>query len=211
MFTANRLTKLAGLLIKTFAKPVSKRIKHDFSRFDVTKRMLINIGQTSHWMTSWMTIRSSGYRVRSISPLDPEKALKNGAELLGETFTFLVSGGIVVFEYNRSQTKAAKKEMERRAKVKAEQAALQAKLHTLDIRLKAVEDVVRQNEQSILNLRGGKYVEPSPQELVPIDDHTNENEEEQQQETTQQSSTMETANSASTPSQPPSKPWWKVW
>ncbi|EEC45364.1 predicted protein, partial [Phaeodactylum tricornutum CCAP 1055/1] len=146
------LTKIAGLLVKTLAKPLSKRIKHEFSRYPVTQRLLINIGQTSHQFSSRMTIWSAGYKVRSITPLEEEKAMKEGAELVGETFILSVSVGWLLWEYNRSKEKENDKESKRRAASKAERDSLQAKLHALDARLKALEVVVKANSESLLNL-----------------------------------------------------------
>ena len=173
---------MAGLLIKTLAKPLSKRIKHECSRYEITKNMLINIGQTTHVISSRMTIWSAGYKVRSITPLDTEKALASGAEFFGESFIFFVSGVVLVWEYNRSKQSEKAKEEAKQAALKAEQAALRAKLHTLDLRLKAVETVVKQNSQSILGLGGPKYVEPSKDEIVPIDDEEDHHKQQQQQQ-----------------------------
>ncbi|CAJ1927805.1 unnamed protein product [Cylindrotheca closterium] len=152
------LTKLASLLVKTLAKPLSKRIKTQFSKNNTTKAMLIGIGQTSHSVTSRMQIWSAGYRVKKISALEPEKALQDGAEFVGEAFIFFVSGNLVVWEYRRSNESARKKSEK-----------LQAKLNALDERLNAVEDVVKKNSQSILGIRGN-YVEPESKTLVPIDE-----------------------------------------
>jgi CHASE3 domain sensor protein len=76
-----------------------------------------------------MTIWASGYKVRKITPLDSEKALKDGAEFVGESFVFIVSAGIVLWEYNRSTQSALEKQEKKRQLIKAEQAVLQAKLH----------------------------------------------------------------------------------
>jgi hypothetical protein len=201
----SRLTKLAGLFVKTLAKPLSKRIKHDFSRYKVTKQMLVGIGQTSHVITSRLQIWSAGYRVRSITPLEPEKALQNGAEFFGETFILCVSGAIVIFEYDRSTQSAKQKEAKKHQQQKAENAALQAKLNSLDLRLKAVEDVVKQNSESILNIgRRPKYVEPSLSELVPIDDGDNDGDDE---ETTTKKDQLQAAEKSTTSI----NPWWKIW
>jgi hypothetical protein len=207
MFYKKRFTKLASLLVKTLAKPLSKRIKHEFSRYDFSKQVLIGIGQTSHKVTSRMQIWSAGYRVRSIKPLKPDAALKDGSEFVGESFIFMVSGGLVVFEYNRSQESAKGKEAAKREKQKQENAALNAKLHALDVRLKAVEKVVDRNAVSILSLVGPKYVKPPSEELVPIDD---EEEEEEKSTSDNPSKTVE----ATTPEPEQSKstkPWWKIW
>ena len=139
--------------MKTLAKPLSKRIKHDFSRFDLTQRLLVGIGQVNHQITSRMTIWSAGYKVRSITPLEEERALKEGAEFLGETVVFVVSGGAIVYEYNRSQAKSEEKEEMVRAQAKAEREALQAQLHAIGSRLQALEDEIKKTNQTSTNMR----------------------------------------------------------
>mmetsp|Transcript_40313 Transcript_40313/g.97358 ORF Transcript_40313/g.97358 Transcript_40313/m.97358 type:complete len:182 (-) Transcript_40313:324-869(-) len=176
------LTKLASLLVKTLAKPLSKRIKTQFSKNNTTKAILEGIGQTSHSVTSRMQIWSAGYRVKKISALEPEKALKDGAEFVGESFIFFVSGYLVVWEYRRSSESARKKSEK-----------LQAKLNALDERLNAVEDVVKKNSQSILGIRG--YVEPESKSLVRI------NEEGAPKEADRKPSSSSEGRTS----------WWKVW
>ena len=58
--------------------------------------------------------------MRSITPLETEKALADGADMVGETFIFGVSGGILVWEYNRTKEKEKAKEAEKIAKQKEE-------------------------------------------------------------------------------------------
>mmetsp|Transcript_5060 Transcript_5060/g.6582 ORF Transcript_5060/g.6582 Transcript_5060/m.6582 type:complete len:235 (+) Transcript_5060:49-753(+) len=167
MAAALPITKLAGLLIKTLSKPAAKRIKHDFSRYDFTKNILIGIGQTTHQLTSRMTIWSAGYKVRSITPLEPEKALTKGADLLGESIVFLISGVTVVYEYNRSKEKEKAKEAQKLKEIEDESDRLQGKLNALDARIHALEKVVKSNSLSLLRF-GEKYVEPEVN--VVIDD-----------------------------------------
>lgn len=171
MAAALPVTKLATLLVKTLAKPLSKRIKHDFSRYDFTSRLLRGVGQASHQVTSRMTIWSSGYRVRRITPLEEEKALTNGADFVGEAFILLVSGTTVVWEYNRSKEKDRVKEEKR-----------QRKFNDLDARVQALETAAEkeQSEQEEASLSGRilgsrqpkKCQAPNPDEIVPIDDHS---------------------------------------
>jgi optic atrophy 3 protein len=156
-------------MVKTLAKPVSKRIKVEFSRSEPTRRMLIAIGQTTNSITSRMTIWSEGYTVRHIRPLEESVALNNGADFVGESFILLVSCGTVIWEYNRTSDKARIKDEQLRAAAKAERDALQANFVALDTRLKALEDVVQYNSQSILNISGKRYKEPANKtELVRI-------------------------------------------
>lgn len=121
-----------------------------------------------------MTIWSAGYKVRSITALDREKAMKTGSEFVGESFILAVSAGIVVWEYNRGYEKAQEKSELVRAQAAMERSELQAKLGALDARLKALEATVQQNQQSVFSILGGmstkSYEPPPPEKLVPIVD-----------------------------------------
>ena len=57
-------------------KPLSKSIKNRLGRYDAAKSLLVNIGQTNNTVTSYMTIWASGYRVKSIKPIEEEKAVR---------------------------------------------------------------------------------------------------------------------------------------
>jgi hypothetical protein len=165
------LAKLVSLFIKTLAKPVAKQVKHQFVKQPLTRSALVWVGQTEHSVATRMKIWSSGYKVRSVSKLEEDKALSLGADLLSETFLFTVSGAIVVYEYNRSKEKESKKEEARLQKIRDEATRLQAKLSSLDKRLMALEDYAKANRVSILGIgigANGDYHEP--EEVVPIND-----------------------------------------
>mmetsp|Transcript_3584 Transcript_3584/g.6741 ORF Transcript_3584/g.6741 Transcript_3584/m.6741 type:complete len:215 (-) Transcript_3584:163-807(-) len=170
------LSKLVGLLIKTLAKPVSKQVKKQFLKKPITRKSLIWIGQTSHAITTRMTIWSSGYKVRSIAKIDEEIALSQGADILSETFLFGVSGGLVVYEYNRSSAKTEKKEAARLQAIRDDAERLQRKLDSVDKRLVALEEYAKANRRSILGIgigANGEYHEPDG--VVPINDEEVEN------------------------------------
>lgn len=203
MAQALPLAKLATLMVKTLAKPVSKRIKRDFSKYKPTRRVLVGIGQTSHSLTSRMTIWSEGFTVRRIAPLADDKALSRGADFVGEGFILMVSMGTVTWEYFRSNEKAKKKEAAHRAKAKAERDALQANFKALDERLRAVEEVVQYNSQSILNISGKRYVEPAEKkQLVDIPGAG----EDEQQDNPVEEKPMQKQKATNS-----GKPWWKLW
>mmetsp|Transcript_42807 Transcript_42807/g.75077 ORF Transcript_42807/g.75077 Transcript_42807/m.75077 type:complete len:163 (-) Transcript_42807:238-726(-) len=120
-----------------------------------------------------MTIWSSGYKVRSISKLEEGAAISQGADLLSESFLFAVSGGIMVYEYNRSSNKEKKKEAARLQTIRDDASRLQGKLVSLDKRLMALEEYAKVTRRSILGIgigATGEYVEPDPDEVVPIMD-----------------------------------------
>lgn len=140
--TLYSIAKLASLLVKSLAKPVSKRIKHEFSRYPPTYALLHKLGQVSHQLTSRLTIWSAGYKVRSITALPEDKAVQIGSELVGESFILAVSAMTVLYEYNRGREKDAAKAEAKRAEAATERRELQRQLHALDVRLKALETFV---------------------------------------------------------------------
>lgn len=171
------LAKLLSLLVKTLAKPMAKQVKHQFVKQPITRSALIWVGQSTHAVTTRMTIWSSGYKVRSISKLEEDAALSTGADILSESFIFSVSVGILVYEYNRSSGKEKKKEEARLQKIRDEATRLQAKLDSLNTRLVSLEEYAKSNRRSIVLGIGvgatGAYVEPD--NVVPINDEESEN------------------------------------
>jgi optic atrophy 3 protein len=127
------------LLVKTLAKPVSKRIKHEFNRTATTRNILHSIGQASHQITSRFTIWSAGYKVKKVTPLEKEEAMKIGSEFVGESFILIVSAWTVLFEYNRSKIKEEKKAAQKREEEAEARRVLQEQLHAINVRLLALE------------------------------------------------------------------------
>eukprot|EP00546_Thalassionema_frauenfeldii_P019384 CAMPEP_0178907832 /NCGR_PEP_ID=MMETSP0786-20121207/7589_1 /TAXON_ID=186022 /ORGANISM="Thalassionema frauenfeldii, Strain CCMP 1798" /LENGTH=153 /DNA_ID=CAMNT_0020579673 /DNA_START=55 /DNA_END=513 /DNA_ORIENTATION=+ len=138
-------SKILSLVLKTLSKPLSKHVKHQFAKNEYTQGFLVGIGQGTHQVTSRLTMWSSGYKVRSIHPLEEKDAMKNGAEFVGEAFVLSVATGVAIWEYNRSSESNRRKEEQKLAKAKAERDALNAQLVKLTKRLEALEEVVKSN------------------------------------------------------------------
>ena len=158
MAAALPITKLASLLIKTLAKPASRSIKTQFSRYELSKHMLISIGQATNSITSRLTIMSAGYRVRNVKPLKDEDALTKGADFIGEFFLFLVGGGLVVYEYDKSNSKDILKEKERKDALDKTRKDLQNEIDELNHRISLLEeegnDIRKMNEILQLSIQG---------------------------------------------------------
>lgn len=159
MVAALPVAKLASLLIKTLAKPMSKRVKTSFTKSDVGKAVLISIGQFTHSLTTRMTIWSAGFKVRSIQPLENEAALVQGSELIGEAFIFTVAGGIVVYEYNKSKEKEIAKE-EKIATEKSKQdqriESLERDLDMITKKLTVLDDIMMKNQELLQELENDR-------------------------------------------------------
>eukprot|EP00567_Pseudictyota_dubia_P006860 CAMPEP_0197451058 /NCGR_PEP_ID=MMETSP1175-20131217/27529_1 /TAXON_ID=1003142 /ORGANISM="Triceratium dubium, Strain CCMP147" /LENGTH=125 /DNA_ID=CAMNT_0042983665 /DNA_START=246 /DNA_END=620 /DNA_ORIENTATION=+ len=94
--------------------------------------------------------------------------MSKGADFLGESIVFLVGGGVVVWEYGLSKEKERKKEEKRLQEMDEDRANLQTKLNALDVRLAAIERVIKANNRPLVLFGGERYVEP--EHVVPIDD-----------------------------------------
>jgi len=137
------IAKLASLLIKTLAKPMSKKIKVECSNYIITQNALVNIGQTTNAVTARMKIWSEGYAVRSIKPLEREAAVTQGAEFVGEAFIFLVAGGIVLWEYN----KKAEEDTAKKNKATEERRCLDERICALE---KSLETIIERSAKDSL-------------------------------------------------------------
>mmetsp|Transcript_4298 Transcript_4298/g.8229 ORF Transcript_4298/g.8229 Transcript_4298/m.8229 type:complete len:172 (-) Transcript_4298:136-651(-) len=142
------IIKLGSLLIKTLAKPMSKTVKTAFKKHELSKDMLVSIGQFTHKMTTRMTIWSAGYKVRSIQPLEKEAALAAGADFVGEAFIFVVGGAVVVWEYDKSKEKERAKEEENKTRERRQE----ERLDDLQKRMAVLEKSVTSNVKNIEDL-----------------------------------------------------------
>ena len=192
---------------------MAKSLKNQVVKYPMTRRALITFGQTTHAISTRMTIWSSGYKVRSITPLEEEVALVQGADLLSETFIFVVSGGIVVYEYHRSSEKERVKEAQRIKEITDEASLLQAELVSLDKRLEALEEYAKTNSSRAIVLgrigiggASGGYVEPDGK--IPILDEVEEAKVENNSATNVEDSSSNKNKNASQTNHQSRKWWW---
>uniref|UniRef100_A0A6T8GBK2 Uncharacterized protein n=1 Tax=Proboscia inermis TaxID=420281 RepID=A0A6T8GBK2_9STRA len=131
------------------AKPLAKRIKHDFSRYPSTQHIIVGIGQVSHQVTSRLKIMSAGYKVRSIKALEDEKALTVGADFLGESILFLVGGSIVVYEYNAGKEKERRKQEKIKLLAEEDERKFRMVIDGINLRLQKLENSVRNSHDQV--------------------------------------------------------------
>jgi hypothetical protein len=67
------LLKLAGLLVKTLAKPVANRVKVEATRHPRLSLVCTSVGQLLHQVTSRINVMAQGYKVLNIDPLPEEE------------------------------------------------------------------------------------------------------------------------------------------
>ncbi|KAF1321035.1 putative coiled-coil protein, partial [Globisporangium splendens] len=129
------LVKFGGLVVRTLTKPLAKVVK---SRSKVHPRLNAvchSLGQQQHRLTIKFHMGFRGIEKYSIKDLPADKAVENGADLIGELMIFSVAVAVASFEYTRSSAKS--KETERKQeelKLKAERVRLNWNLvHTNEV------------------------------------------------------------------------------
>ncbi|XP_053278657.1 optic atrophy 3 protein homolog [Pleuronectes platessa] len=107
------IAKLLYLGVRQMSKPVANRIKAGARRSEFFKSYIcLPPAQIYHWVEMRTKMRIMGFRGSTIRPLNEEKAVELGAELLGEAIIFLIGTGCVVLEYSRQAANTHLKEEE---------------------------------------------------------------------------------------------------
>ncbi|XP_009588607.1 uncharacterized protein [Nicotiana tomentosiformis] len=112
--------KLGALALKSFCKPIGRRIKKEAGYHPRFRNFIINIAQANHRFSTKLQRRIYGHATDvAIRPLNEEKAVQAAADLLGELFVFSVAGAAVIFEVQRSSRSEARKEELRKQELEA--------------------------------------------------------------------------------------------
>ncbi|CAE6452105.1 unnamed protein product [Rhizoctonia solani] len=159
--------KLATLVIRTLAKPISARIKHQAEQHDSFKQICITWAQWAHRTEVGLRINLLGESAKHIKPLSETRAIQNGANGLAEAFLFTVGASLILAEAWRSNRSQAR----RRDSVDDQLEDLQNEVRDLKSRIEAMstgweqkleEESSRNNELSRIltrvveiGLRGG--------------------------------------------------------
>ncbi|KAL5571058.1 hypothetical protein UlMin_020655 [Ulmus minor] len=141
------VAKLGTLALKTFCKPIAKRLKKEAGLHPKFRHFIINIAQVNHQFTTQMQRRIYGHATDvAIRPLNEEKAVQAAADLLGELFVFTVAGAAVIFEVQRSSRSEARKEELRRQELqtmKQRDEDLAREIELLKQRLEEIEQQMK--------------------------------------------------------------------
>ncbi|KAH7339708.1 optic atrophy 3 protein-domain-containing protein [Rhizoctonia solani] len=101
--------KLATLVIRTLAKPISARIKHQAEQHESFKNICITWAQWVHRTEVGLRTNLLGESAKHIKPLSETRAIQNGANGLAETFLFTVGASLILAEAWRSNRSQARR------------------------------------------------------------------------------------------------------
>ncbi|KAF8552991.1 OPA3-domain-containing protein [Imleria badia] len=102
--------KLATLVIRTVAKPISAQLKNQAKQHETFRNICVSLAQKMH--TAEISLRTNilGEPARThIRPLSESKAIENGANALAESFLFGVAALLIFSETYRSSSKQSRR------------------------------------------------------------------------------------------------------
>jgi len=100
--------KLATLVIRTVAKPISSHLKAQAKQHDRFREFCVGLAQRLYRTEVKLRTNILGEPAKHIRPLSEARAVENGANALAEGFLFTVAAGLIIGESwrsSRSQTK----------------------------------------------------------------------------------------------------------
>lgn len=123
--------KLASLVIRTLAKPISNQIKQQSQEHPRFRQLCVNLAQWSYRSEYRLRTSLLGEPPKAIKPLSEARAVQNGANMLAEGFLFAVAATLVLAETWRSSRSTSK----RRDAIDDNIEELQAKVAELEQKL----------------------------------------------------------------------------
>ncbi|KAF7289270.1 OPA3-domain-containing protein [Mycena indigotica] len=101
--------KIATLIIRTIAKPISAQIKHQATQHERFRHVCINLAQLMYRSEVRLRTNILGEPAKHIRPLSETKAIENGANALAEGFLFSVAAVLILGETYRSSRSQSKR------------------------------------------------------------------------------------------------------
>ncbi|KAH9890490.1 OPA3-domain-containing protein [Cubamyces lactineus] len=100
--------KIAQLLIRTLAKPISNQIKVQAKQHEKFRSFCVGLAQRMYQTEVRLRTNLLGEPAKHVRPLSETKAIENGANALAEGFLFSVAAALIIAETwrsSRNQTK----------------------------------------------------------------------------------------------------------
>ncbi|KAG6889161.1 hypothetical protein C0995_003339 [Termitomyces sp. Mi166 len=101
--------KIATLIIRTVAKPISSRIKAQAQQHETFRNFCVNLAQLLYRSEVKLRTNIMGEPAKHIRPLSETRAIENGANALAEGFLFSVAAALIIGESWRSSQKQSKR------------------------------------------------------------------------------------------------------
>ncbi|KAI0355155.1 OPA3-domain-containing protein [Trametes cingulata] len=101
--------KIAQLLIRTLAKPISNQIKVQAKQHEKFRSFCVGLAQRMYQTEVRLRTNLLGEPAKHVRPLSETKAIENGANALAEGFLFSVAAALIIAETWRSSRNQSKR------------------------------------------------------------------------------------------------------
>ncbi|TBU51589.1 OPA3-domain-containing protein [Dichomitus squalens] len=139
--------KIASLVIRTLAKPISNQIKAQAKQHERFRNLCVGLAQRMYQTEVRLRTNLLGEPAKHVRPLSETKAIESGANTLAEGFLFAVAAGLILGEQYRSTRNQSK----RRDAVDDQLDELKSSVENLSSRLDALarQQEERMEEESV--------------------------------------------------------------
>ncbi|KZT74082.1 OPA3-domain-containing protein [Daedalea quercina L-15889] len=127
--------KIATLLIRTLAKPISNQLKTQAKQHETFRTFCVNLAQRMYRTEVRLRTNLLGEPAKHVRPLSETRAIENGANALAEGFLFSVAAALILAETWRSSRNQTK----RRDKVDDQLEELDSKVMALTERTESLQ------------------------------------------------------------------------
>ncbi|KAF9269479.1 OPA3-domain-containing protein [Marasmius fiardii PR-910] len=101
--------KIATLVIRTLAKPISTQIKNQAKQHETFRQFCVGLAQRMHRTEVRLRTNILGEPAKHIRPLSEQRAIESGANALAEGFLFTVAAALIIGETWRSSRNQSKR------------------------------------------------------------------------------------------------------
>ncbi|KAI8974236.1 OPA3-domain-containing protein [Trametes punicea] len=101
--------KIAQLLIRTLAKPISNQIKVQAKQHEKFRSFCVGLAQRMYQTEARLRTNLLGEPAKHVRPLSETRAIENGANALAEGFLFSVAASLILAETWRSSRNQSKR------------------------------------------------------------------------------------------------------
>ncbi|CAB1113959.1 unnamed protein product [Ectocarpus sp. CCAP 1310/34] len=135
--------KLFSMTVKTLAKPMARKIRTEAQRHPRFRGVLNSMGQATNRISARISIRLAGHTTTKIKPLEEDKAIADGGNMLAEGFIYGLGTSLMVFEYMSNAKDKEAKEAISKLKKEEEKREIAQALEDINRRLARLEALDR--------------------------------------------------------------------
>ncbi|MES1912574.1 MAG: hypothetical protein MHM6MM_004828 [Cercozoa sp. M6MM] len=134
------LFKVFALTVRTLSKPMAKSLKKKAKEHPMMRDMVVSFANFYQRWETRLSVRMLGHKVTKIRPMQTDKAVEKGADIIGETFVYSVAMAFLGLDYVRKIYEDAEKAERSKMKDKQFKDDLAARFASLELELRELKD-----------------------------------------------------------------------